>query len=83
MQGFRSGKLTQGEFFRLMDEQRDIRGLERRVLANGIMTQREFDQLNVALDQADKHIFSEKHDRDSAYNNPPPRPFSGPAPWNH
>lgn len=80
MQGFRSGRLTQNEFFNLMQEQRSIHKQERQYLADGWLTPREFDALNQSLDQAGAHIRYEKHDRDAAYN-PPPRPYGGPAPW--
>jgi hypothetical protein len=82
MEGFRTGKLNQNEFFRLMQEQRDIRKQERQYLADGFMNPREYESLDRALDEASKHIMFEKHDRDNAHN-PPPRPFGGPVPGGH
>ena len=81
--GLRTGRLTQDEFFGLMQEQRNIRQQERRFLADGTLGPREFDSLNQALNQADEHVRHEKHDRENANGHREPRTYGGPAPWSH
>jgi hypothetical protein len=81
--GLRSGKLTQNEFFNLMQEQRSIRQQERQFLTDGFLGPREFESLNHALNRADEHIRFEKHDQETRNGYPEPRPYGGPAPWSH
>jgi hypothetical protein len=56
------GRLTQAEFRKLMDEQGDIRKMERSFLVDGVLNRVEFQRLDHALDAASKHIFKEAHD---------------------
>lgn len=81
LEGLRSGKLTQNEFFNLMQEQRSIRRQERQFLADGFLGPREYETLSQALNRADEHIRVEKHDLETRYGRPEPRPYGGPAPW--
>ncbi len=81
--GLRSGKLTQNEFFNLMQEQRSIRQQERQFLADGFLGPRESESLNQALNRADEHIRFEKHDQETRNGYPETRPYGGPAPWSH
>lgn len=78
--GLRSGKLTQNEFFNLMQEQRGIRQQERQFLADGFLGPRESESLNQALNRADEHIRFEKHDQETRNGYREPRPYGGPAP---
>lgn len=59
---FYAGRLTQGEFRKLMDEQGDIRKLERSFMADGVLNRFEFQRLDNALNAANTHIFKEAHD---------------------
>lgn len=61
--GMRRGDLTRGEYRRLMEEQREIRAMERRFRADGWIDAREFRRLERALDIASNNIRDEKHDR--------------------
>ena len=81
LEGLRSGKLTQNEFFNLMQEQRSIRQQERQFLADGFLGPREYESLSQALNRADEHIRVEKHDRDARYGRVEPRPYGGPGTW--
>lgn len=81
--GLRSGKLTQNEFFNLMQEQRSIRQQERQFLADGFLGPREYESLNQALNRADEHIRFEKHDQESRNGYLEPRSYGGPNPWSH
>jgi hypothetical protein len=83
LEGLRSGKLTQIEFFNLMQEQRGIRQQERQYLADGFLGPREYESLNQALNRADEHIRFEKHDRETRNGYSEPRPYGGQAPWSH
>ncbi len=83
LEGLRSGALTQNEFFKLMQEQRSIRQQERQFLADGILGQREYESLDQALNRADEHIRVEKHDQETRYGRPEPRPYGAPHPWSH
>lgn len=60
--GKRSGELTRHEFRQLMAEQRHLRAMEQRFLADGMMDAREFRRLDRALDRASEGIRAEKHD---------------------
>jgi hypothetical protein len=83
-QSYREGRLTQPEFRKLMDEQTDIRKMERSFMADGILSRFEFQKLDNALDAASKHIFVEAHDANGkpVYGYGYGKPYNGPAPWN-
>jgi hypothetical protein len=55
-QGVRSKEITRGEFARLEREQRQIRQLERRVRADGIVTNVERARVQRQQNQASRHI---------------------------
>ncbi len=61
--GMRRGHLTRAEYHRLMQEQREIRAMERRFRADGRIDAREFRHLERALDVASRNIRDERHDR--------------------
>lgn len=81
------GRLTQMEFRKLMDEQTDIRKMERSFMADGFLNRHEFQKLDYALDAASKHIFREARDGNGkpgyGYGYGYGKPYNGPAPWNH
>lgn len=58
---FYEGRLTQPEFRKLMEEQTDIRSMERSFMADGFLSRHEFQKLDYALDTARKNIFRETH----------------------
>lgn len=68
----RTGQLTRSEFLALMNEQHEIRAMERQFRADGVIKPREYRHLDRALDTASRHIQSETHDRQarSAYGHP-------------
>ena len=72
---FYQGNLTQPEFRKLMDEQGDIRKMERSFMADGVLNRFEYQRLDTALDAASKHIFQEAHD---AQGRPSPATYG----WN-
>jgi hypothetical protein len=61
--GLREGRLTRAEHRTLMREQNDIRAMEQRFRADGVIDAREFKRLDHALDVASRNIQAEKHDR--------------------
>jgi hypothetical protein len=61
--GMRSGAVSRGEYRALMQEQNEIRVMERRFKADGFIDAREFQRLDRALDVASRNILDEKHDR--------------------
>lgn len=62
--GYRSGKLTQREYRELVQEQNEIRAMERHFRANdGRIDSREYQKLDRALDIAGRNIRDEKQDR--------------------
>lgn len=61
--GRRAGRLTRPELRRLMQEQRNIRRMERHVRADGRIGRREFQRVDRALDIANRNIWAEQHDR--------------------
>jgi D-alanyl-D-alanine carboxypeptidase len=65
-QGQRSGSLTARESADLRAEQARITELERRAKADGVVTRREAQVLDRAQDAASRHIYQEKHDRETA-----------------
>lgn len=60
--GRRHGALTRAEYRRLMQEQHEIRAMERRFRADGLIDGREFRRLERALDIASRNIRVQKHD---------------------
>jgi hypothetical protein len=68
----RTGQLTRPELRALMNEQHEIRAMERRFRADGIIGPHEYRRLDRALDSASRHIRAEAHDRQarSAYRHP-------------
>lgn len=66
--GKREGDLRRAEFRELMREQREIRSLERRFRADGMIGAREFERLDHALDVANRNIRAERRDDQQARN---------------
>lgn len=60
--GIRDGSLTRREARALENEQRHIRELERRALADGRIDSREAAEIRRAQDNASRHIYNERHD---------------------
>jgi Spy/CpxP family protein refolding chaperone len=60
--GFYERRINPVELRKLMDEQRDIRQMERQFLSDGFMNRLEYQRLDTALDMASRHIFKEAHD---------------------
>jgi hypothetical protein len=62
--GIRSGELTRGEAYRLINQQRRIESYERRSrLDDGRLDYRERRRLDQMLDRSGRDIYREKHDR--------------------
>jgi len=62
--GIRSGELTRGEAYRLINEQRRIESYERRSrLDDGRLDWQERRRLDRMLDRSSRDIYREKHDR--------------------
>jgi hypothetical protein len=85
LDGFYDKRINPVEFRKLMDEQTDIRKMERSFMADGFLNRFEFQKLDNALDSASKHIFVEAHDGQGkpGYGYGYGKPYNGPAPWNH
>lgn len=64
MGGLYDKRIHPQEFRRLMDEQREIRKLERQLLADGFLSRFEFRRLDAALDAAGRNIFRAGLDSD-------------------
>lgn len=81
---FYEGRLTPAEFRKLMDEQADIRKMERSFMADGFLNRYEFNRLDEALNAASRNIFREAHDANGkpGYGYGYGKPYYGPAPWN-
>ena len=62
-QGVGSGELTRRETGRLVEEQRDIRQLERAYKSDGKLTKRERADLHHEQNQASRDIYRQKHDK--------------------
>jgi hypothetical protein len=62
-QGVKSGELTRRETGRLVEEQRDIRQLERRYKSDGTLTGAERRDLQHEQNQASRDIYRQKHDQ--------------------
>ena len=56
VEGVNQNRISRDEFADLMAQQKQIRNLERTYLADGFLSQDEYQQLNAALDQADQAI---------------------------
>jgi hypothetical protein len=67
VQGVRSGELTPYELRQVRQEQREIRYMERRYLADGHLSPREWHRLDQKLDAASRNIWRQKHDNSSRY----------------
>ncbi|MBW8365367.1 MAG: hypothetical protein K0M39_12525 [Rhizobium sp.] len=65
--GNHNGSLTRHEVRDLMREQHEIQAMERHFRADGIIDAREFQRLDHALNQADRNIRAERHDRQARY----------------
>lgn len=65
--GNHNGILTRHEVRDLMREQHEIQAMERHFRADGIIDAREFQRLDHALNQADRNIRVERHDRQARY----------------
>lgn len=61
-EGVRSGELTRLEAARLQREQAQIRVMERRAVRDGDLEARERARLQRELNQANRHIYRQKHD---------------------
>lgn len=67
VQGIRSGELTPFEARQLRQEQREIRHMERRYLADGRLSPAEWRRIDHELDQANRNIWRQKHDYQTRY----------------
>lgn len=65
--GIRSGELTPFEARQLRHEQREIRHMERRYLADGQVSRGEWQRLDREQDEASHNIWRQKHDYQSRY----------------
>ncbi|MDQ1314016.1 MAG: hypothetical protein QG662_125 [Pseudomonadota bacterium] len=63
----RNHRLGRGEFRSLMRELKEVRAMERRFLADGLMTQAEFQKLDRALDASGHRIRLAMRDRPAHY----------------
>lgn len=61
----REGNLTRRGFRALMQEQHDIRAMEQRSRADGVINAREFKRIDRALDSAHRNIQATNHARHS------------------
>jgi hypothetical protein len=62
--GVHDGSLTRREYYRLEAEQSRIRAMEARARRDGYVSPYERYQLRRAQDEASRHIYEERHDRD-------------------
>ena len=70
-QGVRSGELTRRETGKLVEEQRDVRQLERAYKSDGTLTGAERRDLHHEQNQASRDIYRQKHDeQDRAVRDP-------------
>lgn len=67
VQGMRSGELTPVEVRQLRREQREIRHMERRYLADDRLSHEEWRRLDRELDEASRNIWRQKHDNQNRY----------------
>lgn len=68
--GVESDRLSKDEFRALMQEQKNIRAMERSFMADRFMNPAEFQRLNQALDVADRNIQVAAQNRDRRNQNP-------------
>lgn len=68
--GIRNGQITGREAADLRAEQARIAEMERRAKADGIVTRGERQVIRGAQENAQRHIYQESHDRDSAGGRP-------------
>jgi len=68
--GVESDRLNKDEFRALMQEQKNIRAMERGFMADRFMNPAEFQRLNQALDVADWNIQVATQNRDRRYQSP-------------
>jgi lactam utilization protein B len=61
-QGVKSGELTRRETRKVVEEQRDVRQLERAYKSDGTLTARERADLHHEQNQASRDIYRQKHD---------------------
>ena len=72
-QGVRSGELTRRETGRLVEQQRDVRQLERAYKSDGELTRAERVDLHHEQNQASRAIYNQKHDaQDRPVSSVPP-----------
>lgn len=62
LNGFYERRIDPQEFRRLMDQQKDIRRMERTFLSDGFLTRFEYQKLDAALDNASRSIRYEAND---------------------
>lgn len=65
--GVRSGRITPHEARRLIHQQREIRHMERRAIADGVVTTREQQRLEQAQNRASQSIQRRSYDRQPRY----------------
>lgn len=84
LSGFYEKRIDPVEFRKLMDEQNNIRKMERSFMTDGLLSRFEYQKLDNALETASKHIFVEAHDGQGkpGYGYGYGKPYNGPAPWN-
>lgn len=73
LNGFYERRITPHEFRRLMDQQNQIRNMERAFISDGLLTRIEYQKLDAALNSASQNIFRDGRDNEG-------RP--GPGGWN-
>jgi hypothetical protein len=70
LNGFYDKRITLVEFRKLMDEQQNIRKMERGFMVDGFINRHEFQKLDTALDTASRNIFHQAHDDDDRNGRP-------------
>lgn len=78
-QGVRSGELTRRETGKLVEEQRDVRQLERAYKSDGQLTQGERADLYHEQNQASRDIYNQKHDAQGRPATTPPAAVRDPG----
>lgn len=66
-QGIRTGQINRREAARLREQQARVERIEARARADGVVTQRERDRIEVAQRELSRSIRFEKHDRQARY----------------
>lgn len=67
-QGLRSGQLTRSEYYRLVEQQREIARLERMLSRDGRLSPRDRVLLSQLQNEASRDIFWQKHDAETRYD---------------